>query len=483
MRVSGPQDVERESGKMPFLAIRCNHVVPSRPLVYLSQQHDAALVDCLALRGWDVWRAKTVADALNLVRANRPHAGIVDFGSFVSPDVASFEALLRDPRVGWVALADAERLRDISIARLIRRCCFDYVRNATAYTTIGYLVGHAYGMLKLVDCDPAAEAPPPGGTMIGSCDAMRRLFATIRKVANTDTTVFIAGESGTGKELTAAAIHRQSARAAAPFVGVNCAAIPSTLLQAELFGHERGAFTGAHQRQIGRIEAAHGGTLFLDEIGDMPFESQASLLRFLQEGKIERLGAHASIPVDVRIVSATHVDLEAAMQAGRFRADLYHRLCVLRIDEPPLRVRGRDIMLLADDVLRRYRGDSSYRICGFMPCAVGAIHNYPWPGNVRELINRIRFAIVMTNGPMISAADLELHQYASRQPPTLAEVRRQAERRAIEETLLRHRYRHADVAAELGISRATLYRLMTAHGLHGGRAVARVRSRPCGGGR
>ncbi|MGU7852161.1 sigma 54-interacting transcriptional regulator [Burkholderia orbicola] len=464
--MSGPRDVERLVSALPFIAVRHNPVAPSRPLVYLSQQHDAALVDVLASRGWDVWRAKTVADALNLVKANRPHAGIVDFDSFASPDVASLEALLRDPRVGWVALADGERLRNITIARLIRHCCFDYVRNAAAYTTIGYLVGHAYGMLKLADGDPAEEAPPPGGAMIGACGAMRRLFATIRKVANTEAAVFIAGESGTGKELTAAAIHRQSSRADAPFVAVNCAAIPTTLLQAELFGHERGAFTGAHQRKIGRIEAAHGGTLFLDEIGDMPFESQASLLRFLQEGKIERLGGHASIPVDVRIVSATHVDLEAAMQAGRFRADLYYRLCVLRIDEPPLRMRGRDIMLLADDVLRRYRDDGSYRIRGFTPCAIEAIHNYPWPGNVRELINRIRFAVVMTNGPLISAADLELRPYTSLRPPTLAQARRQAERHAIEETLLRHRHQHADVAAELGISRATLYRLMIAHGLH-----------------
>ncbi|MBR8153179.1 sigma-54-dependent Fis family transcriptional regulator [Burkholderia cenocepacia] len=466
LSMSGLRDVERLVSALPFIAVRHDPVAPSRPLVYLSQQHDAALVDVLASRGWDVWRAKTVADALNLVKANRPHAGIVDFDSFASPDVASFEALLRDPRVGWVALADGERLRNITIARLIRHCCFDYVRNAAAYTTIGYLVGHAYGMLKLADGDPAEEAPPTGGAMIGACGAMRRLFATIRKVANTEAAVFIAGESGTGKELTAAAIHRQSSRADAPFVAVNCAAIPTTLLQAELFGHERGAFTGAHQRKIGRIEAAHGGTLFLDEIGDMPFESQASLLRFLQEGRIERLGGHASIPVDVRIVSATHVDLEAAMQAGRFRADLYYRLCVLRIDEPPLRMRGRDIMLLADDVLRRYRDDGSYRIRGFTPCAIEAIHTYPWPGNVRELINRIRFAVVMTNGPLISAADLELRPYTSLRQPTLAQARRQAERHAIEETLLRHRHQHADVAAELGISRATLYRLMTAHGLH-----------------
>ncbi|KWF30256.1 Fis family transcriptional regulator [Burkholderia pseudomultivorans] len=467
IRLSGPQDAEGDACMPPFVAVRRNQAVPSRPLVYLSQRHDAGLVECLAARGWEVWRARTVADALNFVRANRLYAGVVDFGSFASPDVAAFEALLRDPRVGWVALADDERLKEAAICRLVRQCCFDYVRNATAYTTIGYLVGHAYGMLKLSESDPAEDAVPPGGAMIGACDAMRRLFATIRKVANTDATVFVAGESGTGKELTAAAIHQHSARADAPFVAVNCAAIPSTLLQAELFGYERGAFTGAHQRKIGRIEAAHGGTLFLDEIGDMPFESQASLLRFLQEGTIERLGAHASIPVDVRIVSATHVDLDAAMRAGRFRADLYYRLCVLRIDEPPLRTRGRDIMLLADHVLQRYRGDSAHRIRGFMPCAVEAIHNYGWPGNVRELINRIRFAVVMTNGPMISAADLELNQYTSRQPQTLAEARRLAERRAIEETLMRHRHQHADVAAELGISRATLYRLMTAHGLHG----------------
>ncbi|MGR3908458.1 sigma-54 dependent transcriptional regulator [Burkholderia sp. SR8] len=446
--------------------LRHHHDMVARPLVYLSQRPDAALVDYLASRGWEVLRAKSVADALNLVKANRLHGGIVDFRDFASPDAASFEALLRDSRIGWVALADDALLRDITVARLIRQCCFDYVRHPAAGATIAYSVGHAYGMLQLGQSDPAADATPPGGTMIGACDAMRRLFATIRKVANTEATVFIAGESGTGKELTAAAIHQHSPRADAPFVAVNCAAIPPTLLQAELFGHERGAFTGAHQRKIGRIEAAHGGTLFLDEIGDMPFESQASLLRFLQEGKIERLGGHASIPVDVRIVSATHVDLEAAVPAGRFRADLYYRLCVLRIDEPPLRARGRDIMLLADHMLQRYRGDSSHRIRGFMPCAIEAIHNYPWPGNVRELINRIRFAIVMTNGPLISAADLELHQYTSHRPPTLAEARRQAERRTIEDTLSRHRHQHADVAAELGISRATLYRLMIAHGLH-----------------
>ncbi|WP_371128418.1 sigma-54 dependent transcriptional regulator [Burkholderia dolosa] len=460
-------DVLPDASPPPFAALRRHCTAPSRPLVYLSRHHDAALAAHLASRGWDVWRAKTVADALNVVKTNRLHAGIVDFGSFASSDVASLEALLRNPRVGWVAFADGEPMRDVALARLVRQCCFDCVNRATPHATVGYLVGHAYGMLTLSESDAALDAAPPGDTMIGACDAMRRLYAAIRKVAHTDAAVFIAGESGTGKELTAAAIHRQSARADAPFVAVNCAAIPPTLLQAELFGYERGAFTGAQQRKTGRIEDAHGGTLFLDEIGDMPFESQASLLRFLQAGTIERLGGHLSIPVDVRIVAATHVDLEAAIDAGRFRADLYYRLCVMRIDEPPLRARGRDIMLLAEHTLRRYRGDGSHRIRGFAPCAIEALHSYAWPGNVRELINRIRFAIVMTNGPLISAVDLELQQYTSRRPPTLAEVRRQAERRVIEETLQRHRYQHADVATELGISRATLYRLMTAHGLHG----------------
>ncbi len=224
---------------------------------------------------------------------------------------------------------------------------------------------------------------------------MQALYRSIRKVAITDAPVFISGESGTGEELTAVAIHERSVRRDQPFVAINCGAIPPHLLQSELFGYERGAFTGANQRKIGRVEAANGGTLFLDEIGDLPLESQASLLRFLQERKIERLGGQTSTEVDVRIISATHVDMQTAMIEGRFRADLYHRLCVLQIDEPPLRVRGKDIELLANHMLKRFRKDASRRLRGFSPCAIAALHNYGWPGNVRELINRVRRAIVM----------------------------------------------------------------------------------------
>jgi DNA-binding NtrC family response regulator len=294
---------------------------------------------------------------------------------------------------------------------------------------------------------------------------MLALFRSIRKVAMTDAPVFISGESGTGKELTAVAIHERSVRREQPFVAINCGAIPAHLLQSELFGYERGAFTGANQRKIGRVEAANGGTLFLDEIGDLPLESQASLLRFLQERKVERLGGHGSTPVDVRIISATHVDMQTAMIEGRFRADLYHRLCVLQIDEPPLRARGKDIELLAKHMLDRFKKDASRRLRGFAPDAIAAIHNYGWPGNVRELINRVRRAIVMSEGRQISARDLELGEYVEVAPVSLAQAREAAERQAIELALLRHRGRLGDAAQELGISRVTLYRLLSAHGM------------------
>ncbi len=329
-------------------------------------------------------------------------------------------------------------------------------------------VGHAYGMVALHDAashNDASKEAGCEGAMVGSCDTMQALYCSIRKVAMTDAPVFISGESGTGKELTAIAIHERSVRREQPFVAINCGAIPPHLLQSELFGYERGAFTGANQRKIGRVEAANGGTLFLDEIGDLPLESQASLLRFLQERKIERLGGQTSTDVDVRIISATHVDMQAAMIEGRFRADLYHRLCVLQIDEPPLRVRGKDIELLANHMLERFRKDASRRLRGFSPCAIAALHNYGWPGNVRELINRVRRAIVMSEGRQILASDLELGEYAEAAPMTLAQTRELAERQAIEVALLRHRGRLGEAADELGISRVTLYRMLTAYGL------------------
>ncbi|KDB05914.1 sigma54 specific transcriptional regulator, Fis family [Burkholderia sp. lig30] len=472
MHDSRPVPSTAQPGFVPHLAIARSdeagpcHLLAVRPLVYLSRRPDAALVGHLRERRWDVLCAKSAHDAQRLVKPDLAHAGIVDLDGFASRELTPLEPVLRHQQIGWVALADPARLAEPDIRKLIRQYCFDYIKGTPTHTTIDYLVGHAYGMVTLCDLELASDVAAPGDDeMVGTCDAMQRLFRTIRKVANTDAAVFISGESGTGKELTALAIHERSSRRKAPFVAINCGAIPHHLLQSELFGYERGAFTGANQRKIGRVESAHGGTLFLDEIGDMPLESQASMLRFLQEGRIERLGGHESIPVDTRIISATHVDLDAAMRDGHFRADLFHRLCVLRIDEPPLRARGKDIELLAHHVLLKFRSDGARKIRGFTPCAVEAMYNYPWPGNVRELINRIRRAIVMADSRLISASDLDLGQYTAQQSTTLAEARERAEKRAIEAALLRHRHRLAEAAAELGISRVTLYRLMGAHGL------------------
>ncbi|MGF6954846.1 sigma 54-interacting transcriptional regulator [Paraburkholderia youngii] len=438
----------------------------ARQLLYVARTPDETLIAHLKSRGWQVAAARSAHELGRLLKPDITCAGIVDLASFAPRDIGGLEASLRQQQIGWIALASNERLSDPLVRRLVRHYCFDFVKLPVAHATIDYLAGHAFGMVTL--CDPGL--PPPASEagdeeMVGTCEAMQQLFRTIRKVANTDASVFIAGESGTGKELTALAIHERSPRRKAPFMPINCGAIPHHLLQSELFGYERGAFTGANQRKIGRVEAADGGTLFLDEIGDLPLESQASLLRFLQEGKIERLGGRESIPVDVRIISATHVDLDGAMRDGQFRADLFHRLCVLRVDEPPLRARGRDIEILAYHILHKFKTDNARKIRGFTPSAIEALYNYNWPGNVRELINRVRRAIVMAENKLISAEDLDLAGFTEQQSMTLTQAREAAEKRAIEAALLRHRHRLNEAAVDLNISRVTLYRLMGVHGL------------------
>jgi DNA-binding NtrC family response regulator len=440
----------------------------SRTLYYVGRHPSATLQSQLSARGWTL---ETVDPGRRRAHARpcaQPAAGILDLSANGLPqDAGALHELLATRRIGWVAIGYPEQIGASDVRRLIGDYCFDYVTLPSSDERIADAVGHAWGMVALhvASSNDEHAGSRAEGDMIGSCDAMLMLFRAIRKVATTDAPVFISGESGTGKELTAVAIHRRSARRAAPFVAINCGAIPPNLLQSELFGYERGAFTGANQRKIGRVEEANGGTLFLDEIGDLPLESQASLLRFLQERKVERLGGHASTPVDVRIISATHVDMQRAMLEGRFRADLYHRLCVLQIDEPPLRARGKDIELLAQHVLERFRHDASRRLRGFSPCAIEALHSYAWPGNVRELINRVRRAIVMSEGRQLTARDLELAEHAHAPLPSLAQAREAAERQAIELALLRHRGRLGEAAQELGISRVTLYRMLSALGL------------------
>ncbi|CAE6961642.1 sigma-54 dependent transcriptional regulator [Paraburkholderia domus] len=446
----------------------------TRNLVYVTRNPCAELRERFEESGWHVTIAGLVREVRHAVQAGPVVGGLLDLaGDFQHREIAALESCLAVPNVRWVAIARAGQLEDGLNRRLVRDYCFDYLTLPAARERIVDAVGHACGMVSLGEPE-SGEAPLASaeGEMVGSSDVMLALFRTIRKVATTDAPVFISGESGTGKELTAIAIHERSRRRNAPFVAINCGAIPPHLLQSELFGHERGAFTGANQRRIGRIEAASGGTLFLDEIGDLPLESQASLLRFLQEGTVDRLGGHGSTNVDVRVICAMHVDMNAAMAEGRFRPDLYHRLCVLQIDEPPLRTRGKDIELLALSMLERFRNDASRRLQGFTPDAITALHHYPWPGNVRELINRVRRAIVMAEGRRVTARDLELSESVEIVRVTLSEAREAAERQAIELALLRHRGRLGDAARELGISRVTLYRLLTAHGMRQGESDA-----------
>jgi two-component system NtrC family response regulator len=302
--------------------------------------------------------------------------------------------------------------------------------------------------------------------MLGTSKPMQDVFAMIRKVATTDAAVLILGESGTGKELAARAIHQESARREGPFVPINCGAIPDTLLESELFGHERGAFSGAHMQRKGRFELAHAGTLFLDEIGELPFPLQVKLLRFLQERQIERVGGREPIAIDTRVITATNRDLKSAIGEGRFREDLYFRLSVVTMKLPPLRERGEDIVLLAKLLLDRYAAEAHKTVKGFTEPARKALRAYPWPGNVRELENRVKRAVIMADGPRVTPVDLELHEeLAAHRPVTLRQARERAEKQLIEGALARHAGNLTQVAADLGISRPTLYDLLEKHNL------------------
>jgi len=288
----------------------------------------------------------------------------------------------------------------------------------------------------------------------------------LHKFAPVELPVLVTGETGTGKELAAHALHALSGRAGKPFIAVNCGAIPANLVQSELFGHERGSFTGADKRQIGVFEAAHGGTVFLDEVGDLPAEAQTSLLRVLQEGTFERVGSSQPLRADVRVLAATHVELEHAVAQGRFRSDLYYRLNVLRLLMPPSRERGADVQLLAEHFLRCFRLRHSVRARGFAPAALHAMRRFGWPGNVRELLNRVQRAAIMAEGELISERDLELGG-AEHAPPgaMLQDARGQAERDVLLQTLRQTGYNVSECARQMQISRVTVYRLCRKHRL------------------
>jgi len=302
--------------------------------------------------------------------------------------------------------------------------------------------------------------------MLGASSQMQGVFTFIRKVAPTSAPVLILGESGTGKEMIAQALHRRGLQKSGPFVGINCNAIPENLLESELFGHEKGSFTGAHTQRKGHIEAAAGGTLFLDEIGELPAPVQVKLLRFLQEKRFQRVGGRQEIPSDARVIAGTNVNLKESVSSGRFREDLYFRLAVVVLEVPALRERGDDVVLAAKEFLHRFGAQHGKPNVTFAPDALRAITLYGWPGNVRELQNRVQRAVILADGKRVTAADLELTGVASgAAPQTLKEAREQVEREIVQDALRRHRGKITAAALELGVSRPTLYELMEKLGI------------------
>ncbi|MCK4537986.1 MAG: PEP-CTERM-box response regulator transcription factor [Candidatus Krumholzibacteria bacterium] len=325
----------------------------------------------------------------------------------------------------------------------------------------------------------------PGGDfegIIAMSPSMLDVFETVRKVATTDISVLITGESGTGKELIARAIHNRSGRNDKPFIPINCGAIPENLLESELFGHEKGSFTGADSSRSGKFETANGGTLFLDEIGELPLALQVKILRFLQDQVIERVGGQQPIQVDVRVIAATNRELAGMIEERTFREDLFYRINTIAISLPPLKERGDDVLLLAMRFLYQYRNEFSKTVRGFSQAAQMSLYNYPWPGNVRELENRVKRAVIMSTGRIIQPADLDLPIHddvredgpGSPENPTLIatngsvslkEARDNTEKRLILNTLLRCAGNVSAASQELDVSRPTLHDLMNKHGI------------------
>lgn len=376
------------------------------------------------------------------------------------------------PDTQWIALTSEECINSPVVRCLITESCYDYFTlplHADAIQNLAFTLGHALGM-SFLQRRSREDNVCDDYEMVGTSHGMLKLFKALRRVALVDAPVLITGESGTGKELIARAIHERSFRHAKPFIAVNCGALPDALVQSELFGHEKGAFTGAVSQKIGQIEAANQGTLFLDEIGDLPLDQQVNLLRFLQEQNIRRLGATQDTPVDIRVLAATHVDLEHAVKDGYFREDLLYRLNVLQLTPPPLRERHEDIELLARFFFGRFQSEGTKTVRGFSQNALLALQRHNWPGNVRELINRIRRAIVMCEKRMISPADLGLpmpSENPSEYPgQSLKSARESAEKKAVQQAIAQAAGNITRAAKQLQVSRITLYRLLDKYRLN-----------------
>ncbi len=438
-------------------------------------EDDAALQRQLrwAYEGYRVVSATNREEAITMLRAEEPAVVTLDLGLPPDPDgvtegfatLAEILALKPDTKV---IVASGHGAHE-SALRAIGEGAYDFYAKPIDIDALGLIVARAFHVHALEAENRRLAAATTDNTALGgmitAAPEMLKVTRTIERVASADVSVMLLGASGTGKELLARGLHDASRRKG-NFVAINCAAIPETLLESELFGHEKGAFTGAVKTTEGKIELAHGGTLFLDEIGDVPLPLQVKLLRFLQERVIERIGGRKAIPVDTRIVCATHQDIDAMVAEGRFREDLYYRLAEIVVRIPSLAERPGDAGLLARHFLNKHTAAMKVGPKGFAPDALAAIDAWGWPGNVRELENRVKRAAIMAEGNRVTAADLDLEKAEDAGLPiNLKSVRESADRKAIRHALARAEGNISGTARLLGISRPTLYDLMKAYDL------------------
>jgi two-component system NtrC family response regulator len=439
------------------------------PLLLISgdpgvQSHLAALMP-----DFRVVAAVSRAETAPLMRRERPHVALLDLkwpidgGAPAGALSLLSELLAKSSSTRFIALVD-EGERELA-ARAIGLGATDFYHRPLEQAVLPLILRRACRIGELEERAGALRAGLPGAMsaagLIGSSTAIREAFRLVEKLAPARASVLLHGESGTGKELLARALHDLGERARGPFCAINCAAIPENLLESELFGYERGAFTGAVRQTPGRLELAAGGTVFLDEVGEMAPSLQAKLLRVLQERVVERIGGRVTIPLDIRFVCATNKKLSALIRAQKFREDLYYRIAEVIVEVPPLRERGEDALLLARHFLRECSAANRSRARSFTQDALRAIQESVWPGNVRELQNAVNRAAIMAEGACISAADLGLEALnPSAALPTLREARRNAERAAVEQALAVSSGNLSRAAQHLGITRPTLYDLL-----------------------
>ncbi len=416
--------------------------------------------------------------AIAALRSEAPAVVTLDLGLPPDPDGTSegfavLDAIMELKPDTKVIVASGHGARE-SALQAIDRGAYDFYQKPLDIDALGLIVRRAFNLHQIEDENRrlvanASQDKTVLGRLITGAPEMVKVARTIERVASTSVSVLLLGASGTGKELLAQGLHDSSNRAEGPFIAINCAAIPENLLESELFGHEKGAFTGAVKTTEGKIESAHGGTLFLDEVGDIPLPLQVKLLRFLQERTIERIGGRRTIAVDTRIVCATHQNLESMIGDGTFREDLFYRLAEIVVRIPGLAERHGDPVLLAKAFLKRFAGEMNPAVTGFAPDALSAIDAHEWPGNVRELENRIKRAVIMADGKLVHAEDLDFEadeEEESAAVLNLKAAREQSDRRVIRHALSRSEGNISNTAKLLGISRPTLYDLLKQYDLH-----------------